>query len=339
MSKKIRVLISDSFDPWFNLATEDYIFRDMDPSVSVLFLWRNDNTVVIGRFQNPWTECNVARLEADGVKLARRQSGGGAVYQDLGNTCFTFMNGQDSHSKERNNQIITNAINSFGLKSYASGRNDILVDDAEGPKKISGSAFKETKDRAFHHGTLLINANLGKLGDYLSPNKKKLASKGIKSVISRVTNLQSVNSEITHELLCERIISEFVREHEASCEIEHLRSEDLKQIPELNNYYEKLADWNWRYGETPKFKHQMDERFSFGHMEFHLDSHKGMIERAVIYSDSLHPEMIEELSSALVGVTYHPEGIAKAITQVKNSLPFIADYLSEVEDWLKIQVA
>ena len=84
-------MISETFDPWFNLATEDYIFRDMDPEVQTLFLWRNDKTVVIGRFQNPWNECNTQKMEEDGIKLARRQSGGGAVYQDLGNTNFTFF--------------------------------------------------------------------------------------------------------------------------------------------------------------------------------------------------------------------------------------------------------
>lgn len=338
MAKKVRVLISDSFDPWFNLATEDYIFRDMDPSVSVLFLWRNDNTVVIGRFQNPWTECNVAQMEADGVRLARRQSGGGAVFQDLGNTCFTFMNGKDGHSKEINNGIITRAINSFGLTSYASGRNDILVDDSEGAKKISGSAFKETKDRAFHHGTLLIGADLGRLARYLNPNKKKLESKGIKSVVSRVTNLSVVNPEITHDLLCARVIEEFFNHHQTSCELEHLKQVDLAQIDALNQYYEKLKDWHWRFGETPQFNHQMDERFSFGHIEFHLDSHKGVIERAVIFSDALHPEMIEELARALVGKTYHPVGVASAVAEVKKSLPFIGDYLDEVGSWLALQV-
>ena len=80
MSKKIRVLVSDTFDPWFNLATEDWIFRDMDPEYSILYLWRNASTVVIGRFQNPWTECNTAKMEDDEIKLARRQSGGGAVF-------------------------------------------------------------------------------------------------------------------------------------------------------------------------------------------------------------------------------------------------------------------
>ena len=151
---KLKVFLSDSTDPWFNLATEDWIFRDMDPSYQVLFLWRNAETVVIGRFQNPWTECDVEKMEADGIKLARRQSGGGAVFHDLGNTNFTFLSGADEYDKERNNRIITDALARFGITAEPSGRNDIIVEG----RKVSGSAFKKKRDRAFHHGTMLINA-------------------------------------------------------------------------------------------------------------------------------------------------------------------------------------
>lgn len=336
--KKVRVLIADTFDPWFNLATEDWIFRDMDPEVPTLFLWRNDNTVVIGRFQNPWTECNVQKMEEDHIKLARRQSGGGAVFHDLGNTNFTFLNSRSSYDKEINNGIIINALAAFGVKAMASGRNDMVVEDGEDIKKISGSAFKETKDRAFHHGTLLISADLSKLAKYLNPNKKKLESKGIKSVRQRVTNLQDVNSGITHDVLCERIIEEFFSHYGVRCEVEHLDYETIKTVSALQGHYEKLKDWNWRFGETPKFTHFMEERFSFGGFEIHLDSHKGLITESKIYSDSLHPEMVEFLTGALKGKVYAPEGVEEAILETKTELPMISEYLDEICLWMKEQV-
>ena len=119
----IRVLISETYDPWFNLATEDYIFREMDPDHHILFLWRNDNTVVIGRYQNPWAECDIRKMDEDKVKLARRQSGGGAVFHDPGNTNFTFMSSRSNYSKERNTDIIVRALNRFQIDAAASGRN------------------------------------------------------------------------------------------------------------------------------------------------------------------------------------------------------------------------
>lgn len=335
MSKQaLRVMISETFDPWFNIATEDWIFRDMDPEVKILFLWRNDKTVVIGRFQNPWSECNTQKMEEDGIKLARRQSGGGAVFHDLGNTNFTFLSSKASFDKSVNNKIITNALNSFGLTTFASGRNDILVNTDDGEKKISGSAFKEAKDRSFHHGTVLINADMSKLGLYLNPNVKKLQSKGITSVRARVANLADLNAGINHELVCENIIREFFNHYQNECPIEILDHAYLKTIPALNQHFAKMSDWNWRFGEAPQFNHQMSERFDWGLVEVHLDVHKAVVEKSQIFSDSLHPEMIEHLMASLNKIPYTKEAFQKAITDVSRELPMIKDYLHEFERWI-----
>ena len=332
-------MISETFDPWFNLATEDFIFRDMDAETKTLFLWRNDKTVVIGRFQNPWTECNTEKMEENGIKLARRQSGGGAVFHDLGNTNFTFLSSKQTFDKAVNNSIITKALASYGLEAYPSGRNDIIVNTAEGEKKISGSAFKETKDRSFHHGTLLINADMSQLGLYLNPNIKKLQSKGITSVRARVVNLKELNAEINHDDLCQRIIKEFFEHYQSECPIEILDHDYLKTIPALKEHFEKMSDWNWRFGEAPQFNHQMTERFDWGLIEVHLDVHKAVVEKVQIFSDSLHPEMIEQLMASLTKIPYTREAFQTAIREVAAELPMIKDYLGEFEHWITKEIS
>ncbi len=311
----------------------------MDPNVQTLFLWRNDKTVVIGRFQNPWTECNTQKMDEDGIKLARRQSGGGAVFHDLGNTNFTFLSSKDTYDKNVNNKIITNALKSFGLEAFASGRNDILVATDDGEKKISGSAFKETKDRSFHHGTLLINADMSKLGLYLNPNVKKLQSKGITSVRARVINLKDLNPEISHENLSAKIIQEFFDHYQTTAPIEILDHEYLKTIPALNEHFQKMSDWNWRFGEAPQFNHQMTERFTWGLIEVHLDVHKAFVEKTQIFSDSLHPEMIEQLMASLTKIPYTKEAFKTAINKVALDLPMIEDYLVEFEEWISKEIS
>lgn len=345
MSKvKLRVLISETFNPWFNLATENWIFRDLLSAdelaeTKILFLWRNENTVVIGRFQNPWTECNTTKMDEDKIILARRQSGGGAVFHDLGNTNFTFLSSKSSFNKVDNNKIILNAINNFGLNSYASGRNDLLVSTPDGEKKISGSAFKETTDRSFHHGTLLINADMTRLQNYLRPNIKKLESKGITSVRSRVVNLQEINPLITHQLLCDQIIQEFFHHYDSFCAIEILDQNYLQSLPKLQEHYQQMSNWDWRFGESPKFNQSMSERFAWGSMEVYLNVQKAVVEKAQIFSDSLHPEMVEQLMASLENISYTKEAFRAAIARVSAELPMISDYLREFEEWILKEIS
>lgn len=327
----LKVFISRDHNPYFNLATEDWIFRHMDPNGHILFLWRNQPTVVIGRFQNPWVECKLDQMEQDGVLLTRRQSGGGAVYHDLGNTNFTFLSGRDLYDKEANLKIICQSLAKWGIEAAPSGRNDILVDE----RKISGSAFKETKDRVFHHGTLLISADLGKLNNYLNPSKRKLEGKGVKSVRSRVANLVEFNPQINHEDLSKEIIEEFFAYYGTRCEIEELSSDFLKKQESLNEYYEKLKDWKWRLGETPKFTHEFSERFSWGEIDFKIMAHKGIMKEVTIYSDSLHPEMIEEIQRSFVGQAYSKDGVSSTLTKIEESLPIYKDYLDDLKNWMK----
>ncbi|MGZ3790074.1 MAG: lipoyl protein ligase domain-containing protein, partial [Bacteriovorax sp.] len=206
-------------------------------------------------------------------------------------------------------------------------------------RKISGSAFKETKDRSFHHGTLLINADMSKLGDYLNPNKKKLESKGITSVRARVANLSELNPAITHENLCSRIIKEFFDHYQSECEIEVLDQDFLLSKPRLNQHFQKMSDWNWRFGEAPQFNHQMSERFSWGCIDVHLDVHRAHVEKAQIFSDSLHPEMIEHLMASLQNIPYTKEAFSKAIQSVRAELPMIEDYLLEFEAWIAKEIS
>ena len=202
--KAVDVMISESNDIMLNLAAEEFIFEHLDVVNPLLFLYRNKPTIIIGKHQNPWKECHVHKLEQDGVVLARRKSGGGAVYQDLGNSVFCFINpiNAEQDFKTFNNTLLIGSLEQFNIKAEASGRNDLQVGD----KKISGSAYKLKLGRnngigrrSLHHGTMLLNLDLGCLGKYLNPNKKKLESKGVDSVVSRVMNLVEANPLINHE--------------------------------------------------------------------------------------------------------------------------------------------
>ncbi|KAJ3451942.1 lipoate-protein ligase [Anaeramoeba flamelloides] len=315
LHSKIRVLRSNQNNPFLNLAIEEWLLKDSPVSKPTLYLWRNSPTVVIGKHQNPWKECNLEAMRQNGVNLARRESGGGAVYQDLGNTNFTFLVGRKDFSKEANNSIIVRALSHFGIKAEVSGRNDLTVDQ----KKISGSAYKLTNERAFHHGTMLMNVDLKALGKYLTVNKLKLQSKGVKSVRSRVSNLIEYNKEIEHEGFCKATIEEFWKHYDDHCEIETIGKEIITKIPKIQNYFNHLKDWDWRFGHTPKFNLEFEKKFDWGLISVGIISNDGKIKKVKIFSDSLYPGMITALENCLSGTEINKQKLKNAIENAKKS--------------------
>ena len=334
----LRLLISDSYDPWFNLAVEECIFRQMSPTQRVLFLWRNNDTVVIGRAQNPWKECNTRRMSEDGVKLARRSSGGGAVFHDLGNTCFTFMAGKPEYDKSISTGIILDALHSLGLTAGASGRNDLIVTTADGERKVSGSAYRETKDRGFHHGTLLLNADLSRLANYLHPDPKKLQAKGITSVRSRVANLVELMPDITHEQICDAVTKSFFKHYGERVEAEHISPRYEPDMPNFSELFLKQSSWEWNFGQAPAFNHQLDERFVWGGVELHFDVERGLITRAQMFTDSLNPAPLEALAERLQGFIYRSEEISAVVQQLAQDYPEQQTELRDLNQWLLQQV-
>lgn len=334
----LRLLISDSVDPWFNLAVEECIFRQMPPTQRVLFLWRNAETVVIGRAQNPWKECNTRRMEQDGIKLARRSSGGGAVFHDLGNTCFTFMAGKPGYDKSVSTGIILRALSVLGVAAQASGRNDLVVETADGVRKISGSAYRESIDRGFHHGTLLLDANLSRLADYLNPDKKKLQAKGIASVRSRVANLVELLPDIRHETVRNAVIQAFFDHYQAQCQPEIISPDAFPDLPGFAERFAHQSSWEWNFGQAPEFSHTLDTRFDWGGVELHFDVERGVITRCQLFTDSLNPTPLEALADRLKGVFYRPEALLAVGEQLAGDYPQQHNEIYALTVWLSENV-
>jgi lipoate-protein ligase A len=335
---KLKVFLSDSLNPHLNLATEEWIFHNLDPSQQVLFLWRNEETVVIGRNQNPWSECNLAKMKEDKVHLARRTTGGGAVFHDLGNTNFTFLSPREAYKRENNIQVILQALKQFGISGEASGRNDLLVPFHDGPRKFSGSAYREKRDRAFHHGTLLLHADLARLGNYLTPNPKKLLSKGKESVRARVANLTEIAAEIEHRKIVDTMIASFEKFYDAKAEVISLDLESLPKIPELKEQYDHLSSWNWLYGHTLEFTHKMDDYLSLGFFDFQFKVDEGVIADVQAFTDCLYPQLIEDLTLGLKGQVYAEASVQKVFATLYPKYPELQTGLQELELWLRKQV-
>ncbi|CAM8360607.1 lipoate-protein ligase A [Klebsiella quasipneumoniae] len=291
-------------------------------------------TVVIGRAQNPWKECNTRRMEEDHVRLARRSSGGGAVFHDLGNTCFTFMAGKPEYDKTVSTAIVLAALNSLGVTADASGRNDLVVKTDSGDRKVSGSAYRETMDRGFHHGTLLLNADLSRLANYLNPDQKKLQAKGITSVRGRVANLVELLPGITHQQVCEAIQEAFFSHYGERVDAEVISPDNTPDLPNFADTFARQSSWEWNFGQAPAFSHLLDERFPWGGVELHFDVEKGHITRAQAFTDSLNPAPLEALAERLIGCQYRAEVLQQQCEALMEDFPEQEAELKALSVWI-----
>ena len=266
-------------DGWLNLARDGYFLENNKKGDVILYFYVNKNAVIIGRNQNAWKECSIANMDADGVQLVRRHSGGGAVFHDNGNLNFSFITDEKHYDLNRQMRVILNAVSKLGLKAELSGRNDITVDG----KKFSGNAFSLAKGNRSHHGTILVNADLTKLSNYLCVSKEKMRSKGIDSVRARVCNVCELSSGLTVEAMRRLVIESFIEEYGAASEYVF----DGTALAEVEERRERLASWEWRFGKTPQFDFETDKRFSFGDTQIYFNSRNGVIRETKVYSDCL----------------------------------------------------
>lgn len=300
----LNIITSESTDPWFNLALEEYLFDTINENSVILYLWQNKNTVVIGKSQNAWKECRISDLEADGGKLARRPSGGGAVYHDLGNMCYTFIASSGLYNLERQLSVILSAVKSQNITAVFTGRNDIVVSDG---RKFSGNAFRFSGDKGLMHGTLLLDTDSKKMAKYLNVSAVKMKAKGVDSVRSRVVNLIELNPDITPESVKNALKESFKDEYLGITNNEQdiitipERSYSPSNVPtEVMNLYEKYASWQWRMGETPEFDASFETRFSWGCVEIAFTAQKGIIQKIEIYTDALDADLSEILKNSLL---------------------------------------
>ncbi len=317
MIKKIYIYIADSVNPHENLAKEEYLFNILPKDSSILYLWQNANTVVIGKNQNPYTECNLEHLKEDGVKLARRSSGGGAVFHDLGNLNFTFIAGREDYSVERNMEVIKLACSMAGINAELSGRNDILADG----RKFSGNAFYNSAGKAFQHGTLMLFADTSKMQKYLTPPKAKLEAKGVKSVRSRVVNLTELCPSLTCDKMREYMIDAFEKTYNMKAEYI-----DISDVEEVKALTQKYGDNSFLYGETPPFTVFYEDYFPWGSIRLELNVVKGNIQTATVYTDSLETELPQMIKKALEGQSFEDEAIKKGFSENLPE-PFLSDIL------------
>lgn len=297
--------VSTSGDGWRNLAVDEYFLDTLGPDDMMLYFYVNKNAVIIGQGQNPWAECRLAEMDRDGVQLVRRITGGGAVFHDEGNLNFSFIAGEGRYDLERQFGLILNAVRALGIPCEFSGRNDLLADG----RKFSGNAFCKRGAIRQHHGTLLISADMTRLQNYLNVDPRKLKPKGVKSVKSRVCNLNEFVPELRRDDMLEALKRAYAAEYGDYTELQTSQLDEAAIAP----YYEKQKSDAWRLGVTPRFDLEIENRFPWGGLQMLLTLRHGEVSDISVYSDANDAELPGRVRAALLGAKFGSQPIAEAL--------------------------
>ncbi|NOZ46649.1 MAG: lipoate--protein ligase [Chlorobi bacterium] len=295
----MNIIQSKTFNPYFNLATEEYLFKKKIENY--FFIFRNRPSVIIGKHQNAYAEVNYAEIIQSNIPVVRRLSGGGTVFHDLGNINFSFIvnrEGENLVDFKKHMQPIYELLLEIGINVKIGERNDLFIEG----KKISGNAEHIFKNRVLHHGTLLFSADLEQLKKILNTNPDLYRGRAIQSVRSEVGNIANYLENTIHVDRLIQLIIEKIKVKNAGCRIIKLNFENEKEIRSLENT--KYRTWEWNFAYSPDFEFTKTIKSNNNFFTCFLKIEKGYFTKIHLTSNFIAEDKLKQLEEALKNTKY-----------------------------------
>lgn len=313
----MKLIVQRQTDPYHNLATEEVLFQSV--SEDTVYLWRNLPSVIVGRNQNTLTEVNLDFARSHDIQIARRLTGGGAVYQDLGNLNFSYIfvcqkNGMDFDEKCRDfvTQFIA-YLRFYGIEPILSGRNDICIRDSAGNlRKIAGTAMTQKDTRGMFHLCLLFDADMSALERVLTPSSEKLESKGIASVRGRTANLKEAYPQFS-SWSSDDFFDAAAAYFAQRLDLATLSDEYASSI--CNLLQSRYQNDDWTFGRNPLSRLSHSHRFPIGTVELFMEIRKGKITACHFEGDFLTAFDLQLAARALIDVAFDEVQISVALSR------------------------
>jgi len=297
----MKCILSRSKDPFFNLAAEEYLLKHFEEDI--YFQYINSPSVIIGKHQNALSEVHLEYLEKKHIMLARRITGGGAVFHDEGNINYSFITNEipgDFIQFKKYTQAIIAYLKKHGVNATLGKRNELLAGD----KKISGTASHVFKRRVLHHGTLLFNTDLSMLSKCLNVKRDRYIDKAVKSISSEVINLKDMLDENMDVASFTNLLFQDILNSEKINLNAEFSEKDTASINTLRE--EKFSRWEWNFGYSPKYIFERSASYKNSNFLIKTSVNKGRIDDISI-DGNLPDADFGRLVKKLIGINHSRE--------------------------------
>ncbi|MBQ4390076.1 MAG: lipoate--protein ligase [Bacteroidales bacterium] len=287
----MKYLLNTSTDPHRNMAFDEFALEALTLPEPVFYLWQNAPSVIIGLNQSPYAEVNLPFLQEKGIILARRVTGGGAVYHDWGNLNYSIVG--SIRAMENAFEWVPEALCALGVPARRTGRNDILVDG----RKCSGYAKRLSRGRMMIHGTLMWDVDLQTLTEALRVPGSKVDAAGVASVTSRVANLKDYLPQYGSLEAFREALHALLSAGDGPCPLPEGADAEIERLRR-----DKFGRWEWIYGHAPESTHCKRQKFACGTIEVHYSLKRGVLSEVSFLGDFIGNRPADELAGKLSGL-------------------------------------
>ncbi|CAG23240.1 lipoyl protein ligase domain-containing protein [Photobacterium profundum] len=306
---ELQTYLSLSTNPWFNQAVEDVLFNSLKKNHAILLIWRNRPSINIGKNQNPWLVCNTQNVHKSNLSIVRRQTYGGAVYQDPGHSNFSIMGDQLAINSTTVNTILTLFLEQLKLIGRVNNNNEIIISE----KKISNSVNTIVDSKFLQHCTIRVNTDISVVESFTN---RQYEESDPYRLLQKYGNLSDSKPFINHETIEQALMNACCKHLNVSTEGQRLNINPLPNLPGLGKKLHVISSWDWNYGQSPEFNRQLIGHFSWGKVELDITVIKGTIQYVSFKTPPLFEPILAHFSKVIIGYPYQ----TKSITSVMGTL-------------------
>lgn len=323
--------LSQSKSPWFNQAVEEVIFDSVLSNKIIMLIWQNRQSISIGRDQNPWHACNIRHAHKNKVSIIRRQTPGGAIYQDPSHTNFSLIGSAEHVGSSEIKVILDKVLTSLQINAGINQQLELITDN----RKISNTAVKTLNGNTVIHSAIKVSTNLSTIDEYMNSGRVTTSQ----NITDNYSNLCELGTTVTHGTLQQALIGAFSECYNSAVKVNQININPLPEFKGLGEKLHLISSWDWNYGQSPTFTHQLEGHFSWGRVNLSIHIIKGTIAYIQCHSAQRYSALFDKFCNRMIGFPFQAKSVMPVICTMMIDFSSKHTVLLDFACWLEKELS